>query len=464
MKARNIILILLWGALLLPLCFTSCGVDRWKGYAEQTATDRWIDDTMRVWYYWSADIPHTDKLNYFQKPETFFKSLLSREDRFSVIDSLKSYSTATRSIPDTDYSYGFQFALGQLKGSYYAHVLYVVPGSPAAEIGLVRGDWIMAINGEPVSRDNATLLYGGGAVELTVGYFDRESQTIVAYEAARPMAAARVVDDNPVYYYNIFTPAGLDHVRVGYLVYNHFTYGATTQSEEYDDALRRAFSHFAAGQVNEFVLDLRYNNGGYVSCAQLLATMLAPASRLGQPMASMVYGTEVDAPVAGFDFDAALIGNGANLDLKRLYVLTSPQTASASELVINSLKPYMDVVLVGATTVGKNVGSIEFSNPEQRIVMHPIVCKIFNAEGESDYQQGFPADYRVNENDDVTTFRQFGDPDEAMLSKALALIAESYGAADADDVGGEEAPATRMALQPMENSLDRRASGAVRVR
>ncbi len=78
MKARNI-LILILGTLILPIYLTSCGVDRWKEYAGQTQTDRWIDDTMRVWYYWVDAIPHTNDLNYFQAPFTFFASLKSEE-------------------------------------------------------------------------------------------------------------------------------------------------------------------------------------------------------------------------------------------------------------------------------------------------------------------------------------------------------------------------------------------------
>lgn len=70
MKARNI-LIFITGAIAASIYLSSCGVDRWAGYAEQTKTDRWIDDTMRVWYYWYEDIPNTNKLNYLTDPITF---------------------------------------------------------------------------------------------------------------------------------------------------------------------------------------------------------------------------------------------------------------------------------------------------------------------------------------------------------------------------------------------------------
>ena len=133
-------------------------MDRWKEYAGQTQTDRWIDDTMRVWYYWVDAIPHTNDLNYFQAPFTFFASLKSEEDKFSTIDSLVSITT-TRSIPYTDYSYGFQFTTNQIEvegeeNAIVAQILYVADGSPASEIGLKRGDWIMKMDGNFITEQN----------------------------------------------------------------------------------------------------------------------------------------------------------------------------------------------------------------------------------------------------------------------------------------------------------------------
>lgn len=280
MKARNI-LILILGTLILPIYLTSCGVDRWKEYAGQTQTDRWIDDTMRVWYYWVDAIPHTNDLNYFQAPFTFFASLKSEEDKFSTIDSLVSVTT-TRSIPYTDYSYGFQFTTNQIEvegeeNAIVAQILYVADGSPASEIGLKRGDWIMKMDGNFITEQNYKKLYGSSAMELTVGYYDVEKNAIVAYDKPRQIASARPVNDNPVHYKNVYTSGSK---KIGYLVYNHFSSGPTDNSNEYDNDLRSAFQYFASQQVNEFILDLRYNNGGLLSCAELLCTMLAPSSAL----------------------------------------------------------------------------------------------------------------------------------------------------------------------------------------
>lgn len=460
MKARNI-LILLWGTLVLPIYLTSCGVDRWKEYAAQTETDRWIDDTMRVWYYWSDAIPHTNKLNYFQEPFAFFASLLSKEDKFSTIDSLSSTATA-HSIPYTDYSYGFQFTVNRVEvegadNALFAQILYVADGSPASEIGLERGDWIIKMDGEFITEQTYKRLYGGSAMELTVGYYDAERNAIVAYGQPKQIASARPVHDNPVHYKNVYASGSK---RVGYLVYNHFSTGPTDNSHEYDNDLRSAFRYFESQQVNEFILDLRYNNGGLLSCAELLCTMLAPASALGQELGYLEFSERFDPQLVPFTLNSGLIGNGANLNLNTLYVLTGSQTASASEMVINCLAPYMDVVIIGGTTVGKNMGSRNFSNPGQMITMNPIVCKIYNSEGKSDYESGFqPAysGYVVNEMSDMSRFLPFGDTNEALLSTALGAIGGSM------QPPAQEEESRSLKVTTLANSIDRRASHAVRI-
>lgn len=427
MKARIIpyIMAMLLG---LNLSMSGCGEDRWAAYATQTATDQWIDDTMRVWYYWAKEMPESKNLNYFQAPATFFKSLLYSSDKFSSIDSL-NVTTSNRSIGSTNYSYGMEYSVTKVNDTaYYAHVLYTVVDSPAEEAGLQRGDWVMSFNGVPLTKQNYTALLGGSAAEIVVGRYDAEQKQVVAVDDnPRHLSEARSIDDNPVYCVKVFD---VNATRVGYLAYNHFTpgatYSATAQGSatNYDDALRQASTQLAAAGIDELVLDLRYNNGGYVSCAQLLATLLAPASALGQPMATLEYNAHFQ-PVEIL-LDASRIGQGTNLDLKRLFVLTTGETASASEMVMNCLKPYMDVVQIGTTTVGKNMGARSFDNVEQMVSITPMICKIYNALGESDYDKGFsPTNTAliVDENKFLANFFPLGTPDEALLSTALSYIA-----------------------------------------
>lgn len=437
----------------MPLYFGGCAVDRWEAYAGRTQTDRWIDDTMRVWYYWKQDIPHTNDLNYFSPPFEFFASVLSEQDGkdgqpFSTIDSLDA--PATRGVPSTDYGYGFQYTTNHVEDNdtaLYARLLYVSPDSPAGEAGLERGDWILEMDGEPITENNYSRLNGGEGITLTVGYYDAAQDTILAYAEPQTLAPARTFYDNPVHYRNVYVSGSK---RVGYLVYNHFTGGLTESSTEYDDDLREAFSYFATEQVNEFVLDLRYNNGGQLSCASLLCAMLAPSSALGQTLAYLEFNESIGEQE--MVFDESLIQGGANLNLSRLYVLTSTETASASEMLINCLKPYMEVVLVGGTTVGKNVASRAFVNEELMLEMRPIVCKLYNADRESEYAEGFTADVSVDENGDMARFLPFGNPDELMLYTALNLI-------NGTQSGTQQAAAQTVTVKY--NSVARKASQAV---
>lgn len=452
MKARNL-LIVLAGLLVMPLYFGGCAVDRWEAYAGRTQTDRWIDDTMRVWYYWKQDIPHTNDLNYFSPPFEFFASVLSEQDGkdgqpFSTIDSLDA--PATRGVPSTDYGYGFQYTTNHVEDNdtaLYARLLYVSPDSPAGEAGLERGDWILEMDGEPITENNYSRLNGGEGITLTVGYYDAAQDTILAYAEPQTLAPARTFYDNPVHYRNVYVSGSK---RVGYLEYNHFTGGLTESSTEYDDDLREAFSYFATEQVNEFVLDLRYNNGGQLSCASLLCAMLAPSSALGQTLAYLEFNESIGEQE--MVFDESLIQGGANLNLSRLYVLTSTETASASEMLINCLKPYMEVVLVGGTTVGKNVASRAFVNEELMLEMRPIVCKLYNADRESEYAEGFTADVSVDENGDMARFLPFGNPDELMLYTALNLI---------NGTQSETQQAAAQTVTVKYNSVARKASQAV---
>ena len=135
-------------------------------------------------------------------------------------------------------------------------------------------------------------------------------------------------------------------------------------------------------------------------------------------------------------------------------MLTSDQTASASEMVINCLMPYMDVTLIGARTEGKNVGSTTFTNQELGIEMHPIVCKIYNAKGQSDYENGFQPNLTVYENTDLSRFLPFGNPNEALLNAALGLIYNNSAAPQAETK-------SRMKVSITSNSIARRATSSV---
>jgi C-terminal processing protease CtpA/Prc len=461
MNGRNVI-----AGLLFCLFFIACkSEDRREEYEPYTGVQKWIESTMRENYYWYQEMPDVSKLSFFTEPVAFFQSLLSEKDGkrkngsryyYSVLDNLEG--TNTRSIQQTAYSYGFEFKVYRIingaQSVYAVLVLYVVPNSPADKAGLKRGQWIFEINGTPVLEKNYAVFYGGEAAIF--GVSERYEGGFLPVEEYAIEAACEI-DDNPVYYHAVYLLGDLSK-RIGYLVYNHFTAGKTSGDQTYDDNLRDVSCALKNEGVNELILDLRYNNGGLLSSAQLLCAILAPEPALGKVLGYLEYNDKSVPQTYSMTLDANVLKGGVNLNLSRLYVLTSEASASASELVINCLSSYMEVVLIGTQTEGKNVGSTSYKKDEFNWELHPIVCKIYNSEKESDYANGFTPDYKTDENSDTSlnSFLEFGNPNELLLNRALQLINGTGG------VG--EVPASRSStgeLIPVYCSLDRKATNGV---
>lgn len=417
----------------LPLLFLflmSCGEDRREEYYEETKVDRWIEKTMLQNYYWYKEIPSTDKaLNYFMAPDQFFQYFLSKKDGkikhgkhypYSYIEELNA-TTETRSLSNTENSYGFEFASYSNKEmqNIYLRVLYVIPDSPAHQAGLQRGDWIIAINKEEIDNSWINQLFnGGGVIDIQLAHYDNEEQTIVPTQQIT-LPAARAIEDNPVYTHNIIAHT---NYTIGYLAYNHFTPGKKEGDSSYDQELRKLSKEFKEKGVNEFVLDLRYNNGGYISSASLLCEILAPASAKNNVLFYLKYNDKHKNPYEEQRFNESWNKGGVNLDLNRLYVLTSNASASASELVINCLSPYMEVILIGTQTEGKNVGSTTYTDEDDQWAIHPIICEIFNAEKSSDYSQGFTPNFVLDEFQFMDDFYDLGDPKELLFNFAIHKI------------------------------------------
>lgn len=242
---------------------------------------------MRSDYLWNNDIPAQNKLDFSADPQTFFRSMLSLKDGktrngkhlyyYSYMEKNKDYKART-SI-DADDTYGMEFTLfnvvndsNQPLGYYYARILYVLPNSPASSAGLERGDWIVGVKGKNnINSDNYGILLNGDRTQWLVKRGDTEVRTI-------DIEASRAVEDNPLFYHNVYTRGDK---KIGYLVYNHFTSGPNGYSDRtYDEEMKKIFAGFQAQGVNEFVLDLRYNGGGYENSANMLVGLLIPeASR-----------------------------------------------------------------------------------------------------------------------------------------------------------------------------------------
>lgn len=437
MKNRFILSVLLVG---LMTGISSCKDDK-DDIENPTATEsqKWVEKTMRKHYYWNDEIPQASKLNYTKDTKDFFYSLLSKNDGKDYSDNsghyyystIKELSAASRSNINEENSYGFEYtgiyAAGSNSQFIYAVILYVLKDSPADVAGLKRGDWIMQMNDHDISQADFNSLASGNGVSFTISRWNATRNMLVKMDDKITLSASHAIEEDPVLVAKtLYSP--VKGQRIGYLVYTRFEDGKTEGDTSYDDELRN-LSKTTFNGVEEFVLDLRYNNGGLLSSALLLCSILEPNSALDQSLGYLKYNDGKKESL--YNGRSALKGGGSNLNLKTLYVLVGNNTASASEMVINSLKPYMNVILIGEKTEGKNVGSLTYTSDDKAWEMHPIVCQIYNSKDFTDYAYGFKPDINnINEafayvaTNTVEPVRMYelGNPNEWMLNIAVNMI------------------------------------------
>ncbi len=428
--------------------------------------NEWILENMRDLYYWNTKIPANPDMTL--SPNRFFDSLLNKfdattnpnGDRFSWIE--ESAEELQASLSGQSVTTGMEYDL-YLRSSgsdnIIAQVLYVLPGSPAERAGLKRGDIISKVNGQLLTRSNYVTLLFGGSSTFTFGLATPTTTTngitsLTDTDQTRTVTAT-VFQENPVFLDSIYTVGGR---KVGYVVYNQFVPGANnSRAKEYDAQLDAIFSDFKAQGVNELVLDLRYNPGGYTSSSVNLASLIGKGVNASKLFFREEWNATITPIIRRQEGDGFFVENfvdksqNIGTNLNRLYVLTTDKTASASELIINGLRPYMPVVTIGTTTTGKNVGSITVEDETGKIKwgMQPIVFRSFNSQNQSDYWTGFTPTVTVSE---PLNLLPLGDTREALLGAALAQINGSSS-------GGRTAAATANPLPSFGSSIQRKAGG-----
>ncbi len=430
--------------------------------ANKTVND-WILSNMRDLYYWNDKIPANpdETLN----PSDFFDSILNKYDattnptgdRFSWIEESAQDLQASLSGQTTTTGMEYNLYL-RSSGSdnVIGQVLYVLPNSPAQKAGFKRGDIFSKVNGQLLTKTNyADLLYSD-ATTFTFGLASVSGQSIVDTDKAISVMAT-VYQENPIFLDSVYTVGGK---TVGYLVYNQFVPGASgSTANEYDAQLDNIFSDFKAKGVNELVLDLRYNPGGYTSSSANLASLIGKGINSSKLYFREEWNANVtkellnDPQYGASFFVQNFLDKSQNIgnNLSRVFVLTTDHTASASELIINGLRPYMTVTTIGTTTVGKNVGSITVTDDTGKINwgMQPIVFKSYNSANQSDYSTGFTPSLEVEE---PINLLPLGDTREALLSTALSQITGGIAS-------GRQGVANANPLTTLGSSIQRKAGG-----
>ncbi len=360
--------------------------------------NQFVRDTLRDIYLWYRELTDPSPAG-FASPEEYLEAV-----RYRPLDTTFSYIAAKAAdqafFSDSQFI-GFGFSSILLGPDDY-RVSDVFGGSPAAEAGLERGARFLEINGRTVAdlvaSNQLDGVFGPSEVGITASIRFRD-------RSGRERQAAmvkRVVTIPPVGLVQTYASGGR---TVGYVVLKNFVTPTTA-------ALNEAFSRLATEGVDDLVLDVRYNGGGLVSVAQHLAGLIGGSRTRDQLFVRFVHNDKNTARDASLVFPAP--ANALALD--RLVVIATRSSASASELMISGLRPYLGVTVVGDRTFGKPVGQYSFEFCDK--VLHPVSFTARNALGEGDYFAGIPADCLAA--DDLT--RAFGDQGEASLAEALRFL------------------------------------------
>lgn len=388
-------------ALLLAACGGGSDGPSGSASCDVAAQNRWLRDYMLDWYYWSGVSPNPDPAGY-ASVASYFDALrfpgagTVPADRWSYFQSSASYNqffAEGRTL-------GYGVFVNGIELELPLKVRMTEPQSPAAAAGLQRGDTIVSINGrsaaELVAANDFAVLspaQEGDRIELVVdsGSGPRNVTLIATTYTLTPVPVSALLD----------VPGG---AKAGYVVLKDFI----TQAEQ---PLRDAFASFRAAGATELIIDLRYNGGGRVSTAAMLASQVVGAVRSGQLFTELRYNAAHQASNSPYRY-----ADAPGPAFGRVVVLTGPRSCSASELVVNGLAPHANVVTIGAATCGKPFG---FSPVESCATTFSAVnFQSYNAAGEGDYYDGIPATCAARDEFSGT----LGDPAESLTAAAVSYL------------------------------------------
>lgn len=358
-------------------------------------------------YLWYAQIPSTFNPRSYADPNKIMEAIrpYSMEpgftnpvDRFSFGALQSDWNNVSSGISG-DFGIGAGFIT-----STDLRVNSVERASPAGLAGVRRGWQIIKVNGSTsITTSSADITFLNNAIfnSTSTSFTFRKPDgttvdktlTVASYQA------------HPVMLDTVYT---ISTKKIGYMVFDSFIGDTVEIKSEFN----RVFNRFTTAGINDVIIDLRYNGGGYVSMAERLSNYLAPTSATGNMMMKQQFNDKY-GPTYNSTTNFNKIGT---LNLPRVFFIVRGGTASASELVINNLLPFMDVKLVGATTYGKPVGF--FPIPVGAWYIFPVSFKTVNKDGQSNYYNGFTPNSAVGDGID----KDWGDLSETSLASAIKYI------------------------------------------
>jgi carboxyl-terminal processing protease len=389
--------------------FSSCKKnDNIAGPNDPSPADILKDSVLAVTrdvYLWNEQIPSDFNARNYDDASGIMQAIRKYSIEPGFTDPVDHYSFAMKQNEWDNISNGISSDFG-LNAFFFSdndlRVRLVEPASPAGQAGIKRGWKFVKIAGSTdINPDNTDFLvqkiYQSPSTEFTFEKPDGSTVDITL--------DSKSYQENPVILDSIYTTGAK---KAGYIVFNSFL-GDTTQVM---NKLTSVFNRFVAENVTDVIVDLRYNGGGYVSVSEALADFLVKPSANGNIMMTQQYNKNYS------DLnEVTMFHKRGSLNVNNVYFVVTDNTASASELLINNLKPYMNVKLIGPeATYGKPVGF--FPIPVGDSFIFPVSFRSTNGQNQGNYFDGIAVDQQVNDGLD----KDWGDTSEASLASVLSYI------------------------------------------
>lgn len=453
---------------LIAFSATSCFEDRDDNLIAVSEINDFVWKGMNAFYVYKEEIPDlaNDRfatngdlaayLNDFSTPEDLFESLLYLPediDEFSAITP--NFFELEQQLQGITLNNGMDFGLGRIgnTNSVFGFVRFVLPNSSAASEGVTRGILFTGVNGTPLTDTNfGDLLFGPNSNTYSINladYNDNGTPNDTSDDSITPTdntitLTKEVITENPILLSDVIETDGF---RIGYLMYNGFRRADSNLTE-----LNNVFGNFNSQNIDELVLDLRYNGGGAVDTAIFLASMITGQlegqtffeQRWNDGLQAAFEEQNPEALVSPFvsemikrngDGDITFQETINSLNLQKIYILTSRSTASASELVINGLSSHIEVVQIGTDTRGKPQASTtiydsenfrrENANPNHTYALQPLIYEAANSAGFFEYYDGLAPSIGFELGESVGNLGTLGDINEPLLQRAISDITGS---------------------------------------
>ena len=409
---------------------------------------QFIWETLNDYYLWQEEVPaladaikpvgsakFKELIRPYPEPEAFFESLKHEDDKYSIIRS--NYEDIENSIKGIDANNGLEFILSRYGSgdAVMGVVTYILEGSDAVGKNIKRGDIFTRVDGQNLNVNNYRELLFGDNLSYTLDMADLSNNLLIPNGKNITLTKTEKFQSNPIQIHKIIESGGK---KIGYLMYNQFADG-------FDDDLNEIFSIFQSQQINELILDLRYNGGGLVRSAVNLAGMITGQFD-GEVFAKYLWNKKLMdylntdperfAGNLGENFTNKL-GDGTainSLNFNKVYVITSGRSASSSELVINGLSPYINVIQVGDNTYGKNVGgpaalydyidNNRTKNPDHTYAIYCMTFYSANSQNFYDYADGLAPQEELKLKEDIANMGTLGESSDPLLALALKHLTQ----------------------------------------